>query len=106
MSFDLPIGWGAELPLHTPSSESALNMVTMTPDGPFYATLNQRKRMAAVGPCTELVSGTFCHDATNDPALLADIAVIQRSLSFKPVGMWLNAERFDTLLNQLTGETE
>ncbi|MEB8387541.1 VWA domain-containing protein [Rhodobacteraceae bacterium KMM 6894] len=106
ISFDLPEGWGAERPLRMPAGEATFNMATLTPDGPFYATLNQPQRMASLGPCTELMTGTFCHDATDNPALLADIAVIQRSLSFKPVGMWLDDDRFDTLLSQLTGETK
>lgn len=106
ITFTLPVGWGAERPIYTPQFDPMFNMTVNTADGPFFATLNQPQRMASLGPCTQLVTGTFCHDATDDPDLLADIAVIQRSLSFKPAGLWLNEERFDTLLNQLTGAAQ
>ncbi|AKS47027.1 Ca-activated chloride channel family protein [Octadecabacter temperatus] len=106
VDFYLPEGWGAERPIEIERDMPMFNMTTNTSSGPFFVTLNQPQRMADLGPCTELVTGMFCHDTTDDPALLADIALIQSSLSFKPVGIWLNEERLDTLLNQLTGDAQ
>ncbi|MEP1766029.1 MAG: VWA domain-containing protein [Sulfitobacter sp.] len=106
VDFHLPQGWGAERPIKIENGQPMFNMTINTTSGPFFVTLNQPQRMADLGPCTELITGTFCHDATDDPALLAGIARIQRSLSFKPVGMWLNEDRFNTLLNQLTGDDQ
>lgn len=74
---------GAERPLPIAGKLAMFNMTTNTAKGPFFATLNQPQRSADLGPCVSLVSGTFCHDATDDPALLTDIATLQRSLSFK-----------------------
>jgi Ca-activated chloride channel family protein len=82
-------------------------MTTNTPDGPFFVTLNQRQRDASLGPCTELVTGTFCHDTTDDPALLADIVVIQRSLSFVEAD-WqsMNETEINTAIDALTGAAQ
>jgi Ca-activated chloride channel family protein len=106
VDFYLPEGWGAERPIEIERDVPMFNMTTNTANGPFFVTMNQPQRMADLGPCTELVTGTFCHDATDDPALLADIALIQRSLSFKPAGIWLDDERLNNLLDQLTGDDQ
>lgn len=106
IDFTLPVGWGAERPLPIERGMAMFNMTTNTPDGPFFATLNQPQRSADLGPCVELVSGTFCHDVTDDPTLLADIAILQRSLSFMAARDFLDEDRLNTLLNQLTGDTQ
>ncbi|MCX7566497.1 hypothetical protein OS189_09110 [Sulfitobacter sp. F26169L] len=36
ISFNLPVGWGAERPIKTNNGVVAFNMVTRTPDGPIY----------------------------------------------------------------------
>lgn len=106
LDFTLPLGWGAERPIADRDRTPVFNMSTNTPDGPFFATLNQPQRSAALGPCVEIVNGTFCHDATDDPALLADIETLKRSLSFRATGVLLNKERYNDLLTKLTGAAE
>lgn len=104
--FTLPVGWGAERPFQQLSGHAQFNMTTNTNDGPFFATLNLPQRMADLGPCVQLVTGTFCHDATDDSKLLTDIGIIKRSLSFQPVGQTLNAEKAETLIRKLTGTAQ
>lgn len=106
IDFTLPIGWGSERPIFGATRDVTFSMTTNTANGPFFATLNQPQRSAGLGPCFEIINGTFCHDATEDPALLADIAMLKRSLSFKASGMWLNKKRFDDLLTKLTGAAQ
>lgn len=106
IDFTLPVGWGAERPIPIERRVAMFNMTTNTPDGPFFATLNQPQRSAELGPCFELVSGTFCHDATDDLDLLADLETLKQSLSFRAAGNWLNDAQFDDLLEKLTGATE
>lgn len=106
ITFTLPEGWGAERPLEARSGKTSFNMVRLTPDGPFWATLNLRQRMAELGPCREVLQGTFCHDATDDPDLLAEVETIARSLSYKPAGsMMLIGDAADDLVRRL-GATE
>jgi len=106
IEFTLPVGWGAERPIWIDRWVAMFNMTTNTPEGPFFATLNQPQRSADLGPCFDLVSGTFCHDATDDPTLLADIELLKQSLSFRAAGDRLNDAQFDEMLEQLTGATE
>ncbi len=108
IDFTLPPGWGAERPRRQGMRDATpvFNMTTNTPDGPFFVTLNQRMRMAALGPCEELLSGTFCHDHTDNAALLADVAVIRRSLSFRAVGPALIGDEFENMIAKLTGTNE
>jgi Ca-activated chloride channel family protein len=104
--FTLPDGWGAEKPFAQRDGNAQFTMTTNTVDGPFFTTLNFPQRAADLGPCTQLISGTFCHDATDDPDLLANIAILQRSLSFKPTGQIMTTKEVDTLILQLTGAAE
>jgi Ca-activated chloride channel family protein len=106
VEFTLPEGWGAERPFRTRQWEIIFNMATITPDGAFWATLNQPQRSADLGPCYSVIDGNFCHDMTDDPEILADIAIIRRSLSLKSVGAPLDQDSLDTLLNRLTGDSQ
>ena len=106
IAFTLPVGWGAEEPFAQFTGAIQFNMTTNTADGPFYATLNQPQRMADLGPCFDLMQGTFCHDTTDDPKLLADIEILKRTLSFQVAGRTLIGDDFDDLLQELTGAAE
>lgn len=106
VDFTLPVGWGAERPLGSFNRQPIFNMSKNTASGPFFATMNERHRMADLGPCFDLVSGTFCHDKTDDAALLADIATIKQSLSFQPARRALIGDEYDTILRQLTGNDQ
>ena len=106
IDFTLPVGWGAERPIPNARRVAMFNMTKNTPDGPIYATLNLPQRSADLGPCFELVSGTFCHDTTDDAELLTDMETLRRSLSFRAVGNRLNDERFEDILEKLTGAAE
>lgn len=83
INFTLPVGWGAEMPLKAGAEYVMFNMVKMTPQGPFWVTLNQPQRMAELGPCREIVWGTLCHDNTTDSSLLKAFEVIAESLSIE-----------------------
>jgi hypothetical protein len=107
VTFTLPIGFGAERAyVSRVSDEVTFNMAKMTPSGPFWVTLNQPRRAADLGPCQQIMYGTLCHDATDDATLLADVALIKRSLSFKTVDTFFTDSAFETLRNQLIGASE
>ena len=106
IEFTLPVDWGAERPIPINGGGAMFNMTINTPEGPFFAALNQPQRSADLGPCFELVSGTFCHDATDDPDILADMEMLKQSLSFKAVGIPLNDAKFDDLLEKFIGTKE
>ncbi|MDT0683068.1 VWA domain-containing protein [Roseicyclus sp. F158] len=106
IDFTLPVGWGAERPLPVERGIATFNMVTMTDDGPFYATLNQPQRSTDLGPCEELMAGTFCWDTTSDPDLMADIDMLRTALSFKAAGRMLIGSEVDEMIQKLTGDAE
>ncbi|WP_458793042.1 vWA domain-containing protein [Yoonia sp. MH D7] len=106
VSFTLPEGWGAQKALRSRNWGIAFDMATLTPDGVFYATLNDPNRSGNVGPCYDVIAGELCHATTKDPKLLADIDTIRRGLSVKSVGEPLDQDDIDTLLNELTGTSK
>jgi Ca-activated chloride channel family protein len=106
VNFTLPIGWGAQKAQRSRNGEIAFDMATMTPDGAFYATLNDPNRSANVGPCYDVIAGALCHAATKDPKLIADIDIIRRGLSVQAIGEPLDQKAIDALLNKLTGTSK
>lgn len=102
--FNLPEGWGATRGQWLRDSAPMIRMATQTADGPIMAALNQPYGFEdAGGTCTTLISGVFCHDATDDPQILADIATLRQSFSFLNTGNILLSKDYDSLFENLTG---
>ncbi|MGR3486027.1 MAG: vWA domain-containing protein [Paracoccaceae bacterium] len=105
LTFDLPVGWGATRP-YADGDAIVVTFATLdpaAPEGALYATLNMRQRMASLGPCREVLRGTFCHDATNDPGRLTQVDALAASLSYLSAGPELDAAGIDAILQRLTG---
>lgn len=104
--FTLPDGWGSERPAWLRDSGPMLRMSANTLNGPVFASLNRPYGIADGGTCVDLISGQFCHSATNDPALLADIDTIKRALSFLNAGRALSGDDYDAMILKLTGAAQ
>ncbi|MGR3491989.1 MAG: vWA domain-containing protein [Shimia sp.] len=108
IDFTLPVGWGAERP-YLNGSDVVMTFATADPGadgGVLYATLNLPQRMASLGPCRDVLRGTFCHDTTTDPARLADVEALAAGLSYVPAGDVLEPGDTDALLQRLMGASQ
>lgn len=101
--FTLPEGWGAERLIARRDGGPRVNMSTHTPNGPFYATLNQPY---GFDTCIDVLAGRLCHDATNDRALMADIAALRQTFSFQPTGQRIPAGDLKNIIRKLTGDAK
>lgn len=101
--FTLPQGWGAERLTPRRDNGPVVKMSTNTPKGPFHATLNQPY---GFDTCLEVLAGQLCHDATNDPALQADIDSLKRTFSFQTTGQRIPAADLRNIILKLTGDAK